>query len=211
MPQTKAWTDLKAHAAAMRDVHMRDLFAQEVRSASTSSRLAFSRTCSSIPPKHRITEETMRLLLALAREAKVEQWRDRMFAGEKINGTEDRAVLHVALRNRSNRPILVDGKDVMPEVNACWRACATSPPGCEAAIGKAHRQTHQRHRQHRHRRIRLGPVMASEALRWPGRRACGRTSSPTSTETHLAETVKRLDPAGTLFIVASRPSPRRRR
>src|SRR5205823_712336 len=68
--------------------------------------------------KHRITAETLRLLFALAREAQVERWRDRMFSGEKINGTEDRAVLHVALRNRSNKPILVDGKDVMPEVNA---------------------------------------------------------------------------------------------
>ena len=65
--------------------------------------------------KNRITDETLRLLLDLARYAKVEEWRDRMFSGEKINITENRAVLHIALRNRSNRPILVDGKDVMPE------------------------------------------------------------------------------------------------
>src|SRR5947208_12886392 len=68
--------------------------------------------------KHRATDDTLRLLLALAKQADVAGWRDKMFAGAKINGTEDRAVLHVALRNRANRPIVVDDKDVMPEVNA---------------------------------------------------------------------------------------------
>ena len=67
--------------------------------------------------KHRINDETMPLLMEMAREAKIENWRDRMFAGEKINITEDRAVLHSALRNRSNTPVIVDGKDVMPNVN----------------------------------------------------------------------------------------------
>ena len=68
--------------------------------------------------KHRITEETLPLLFQMAREANLEQWRERMFSGEKINTTEDRAVLHTALRNRANTPVYVDGKDVMPEVNA---------------------------------------------------------------------------------------------
>jgi len=68
--------------------------------------------------KNRITDETLTLLFDLARQAKVESWRDKMFAGEKINTTEGRAVLHTALRNRSNRPIFVDGKDVMPDINA---------------------------------------------------------------------------------------------
>jgi glucose-6-phosphate isomerase len=67
--------------------------------------------------KNIITEETMALLFDLAREAKVEQWAQRMFNGEVINTTEQRAVLHIALRNRSNREIKVDGQDVMPEVN----------------------------------------------------------------------------------------------
>ena len=66
--------------------------------------------------KHRVTPETVKLLLALAREVKIESWRDRMFAGERINVTEGRPVLHIALRNRTSRPILVDGKDVMPGV-----------------------------------------------------------------------------------------------
>jgi glucose-6-phosphate isomerase len=68
--------------------------------------------------KHRTTDETLKLLFALAKQADVAGWRDKMFAGDKINGTEHRAVLHTALRNRANRPVLVDGKDVMPEVNA---------------------------------------------------------------------------------------------
>jgi glucose-6-phosphate isomerase len=68
--------------------------------------------------KNRITAEVLKLLLALARARKLEEARDAMFAGQKINFTEDRAVLHTALRNRSNKPILVDGKDVTPDVNA---------------------------------------------------------------------------------------------
>jgi glucose-6-phosphate isomerase len=68
--------------------------------------------------KNRITSEVLKLLLALARARKLEEARDAMFAGQKINFTEDRAVLHTALRNRSNKPILVDGKDVTPDVNA---------------------------------------------------------------------------------------------
>lgn len=68
--------------------------------------------------KNLITSETKSLLLELAREASVAEWRDKMFRGEKINVTEDRAVLHVALRNRSNKAIEVDGKDVMPEVRS---------------------------------------------------------------------------------------------
>ena len=76
-----------------------------------------------------------------------------MFPGEKINRTEDRAVLHVALRNRSNRPILVDGKDVMPEVNAVLAKMRGFTDGSERRVEGAHRQAHHGHRQHRHRRL----------------------------------------------------------
>ena len=69
--------------------------------------------------KHRITDETLPLLMQVAREADIEGWRDRMFAGEKINFTEDRAVLHTALRNRSNTPVLVDGKDCLLYTSRC--------------------------------------------------------------------------------------------
>ena len=111
---TSAWKALENHRAATQDLHMRDLFADDpgrfdkftVRTGDML--LDYS--------KNRITSETMSLLRDLAREADVEKWREKMFSGEKINNTEGRAVLHVALRNSADRPILVDGKDVMPDV-----------------------------------------------------------------------------------------------
>src|SRR5215813_1381585 len=114
--ESPTWQALRKPQEKMRDVHMRTLFAEDPA--------RFQRFSLSVGDllldysKNRATDETMKLLFALARQQKVEEWRDKMFAGEKINGTENRAVLHIALRNRSNRPILVDGKDVMPEVNA---------------------------------------------------------------------------------------------
>ena len=70
--------------------------------------------------KNRITDETINLLVNLAKEAKLEDWRDRLFSGDKINFTENRSALHIALRNRSNNPILLDGKDIMPNVKKYW-------------------------------------------------------------------------------------------
>src|SRR5690606_9551511 len=102
------------HYQAIQPLHMRDLFAQDPRRFAKFS-LAVDGILLDYS-KNRITEQTMALLLALAREADVEGWRERMFRGERINFTEDRAVLHVALRNRSDRPIHVNGEDVMPKV-----------------------------------------------------------------------------------------------
>ena len=107
---------LQAHRMQMATTHMRDLFVADPARAERFSLqvgdvlLDYS--------KNRITDETMRLLVRLAEEADVAGWRERMFGGEKINNTENRAVLHVALRNRGNRPVMVDGEDVMPKVNA---------------------------------------------------------------------------------------------
>ncbi|HEY2028681.1 MAG TPA: glucose-6-phosphate isomerase, partial [Myxococcales bacterium] len=109
LTETSAFRALSRHHERMRDVQMRDLFARDPqRFRKFSLRLSDLLVDYS---KHRIEEETLSLLFALARETKVLELRDRMFAGDKINVTEGRAVLHVALRNRSNRPILVDGKD----------------------------------------------------------------------------------------------------
>ena len=109
------WQALQKHQREMADVHMRDLFAHDPqRFERFSLRLGDILFDYS---KNRVTQETMRLLLDLARQANLEQKIAAMFSGQKINTTENRAVLHVALRNRSNRPILVDGEDVMPEVN----------------------------------------------------------------------------------------------
>ncbi len=116
LTQLPAWQALAKHQAEIADVQMRDLFARDPqRFEHFSLRLddiLFDYS------KNRVTAETMGLLCDLARQANVPQKIEAMFSGQKINVTENRAVLHVALRNRSNRPILVDGQDVMPEVNA---------------------------------------------------------------------------------------------
>src|ERR1035437_6731759 len=113
---TVTWKKLEQHHKAITSVQMRDLFAKDpARFATFSLRLGDLLLDYS---KNRITAETMDLLYSLAREAGVEAMRDKMFAGEPINLTEGRAVLHTALRNFSARPVLVAGKDVMPEVRA---------------------------------------------------------------------------------------------
>ncbi len=110
------WQKLSQHQQAISSTHMRDLFAQDAKRFDKFS-LKFADILFDYS-KHRITEETLALLFQLAREAGIESWREKMFSGEKINITENRAVLHTALRNRSNKPVLVDGHDVMPDVNA---------------------------------------------------------------------------------------------
>ena len=110
------WQLLCQHQQKIASVHMRDIFANDA-DRFTKYSLKFSDILLDYS-KHRITDETLPLLFQMAREAKVEEWRDKMFAGEKINITENRAVLHTALRNRANTPVMVDGHDVMPDVNA---------------------------------------------------------------------------------------------
>jgi glucose-6-phosphate isomerase len=134
-----------------------------------------------------------------------------MFTGEKINITEDRAVLHVALRNRSNRPILVDGKDVMPEVNAVLATCAPSPTPSAPARGRATPASDHRRRQHRHRRLRPRPGhghRGAQALRQAGP---ARHFVSNVDGTHIAETLKKLDPRPRSSSSPPRRSPRRRR
>src|SRR5258706_10993082 len=112
---SQSWKKLVEHQREMSRVHMRDLFAEDPDRFNKFS-LKFKDILLDFS-KNRITEQTFKLLLGLTREARLEKWIERMFGGEKINITEGRAVLHVALRNRSNRRIIVDGQDVMPEVN----------------------------------------------------------------------------------------------
>ena len=203
LTQSPAWQTLAAHYDAMSPQHMRDLFeADSQRFEKFSVRfkdilLDYS--------KNRITEETMRLLFDLARQAKLQDWIERMFNGEKINITEDRAVLHVALRNRSNRPINVDGKDVMPEVNAvlahirefteavrngAWTGYTGKAITDIVNIGIGGSD--------------LGPVMATEALKPYGKPGLNVHFVSNIDGTHIVETTKDLNPATTLFIVASK-------
>src|SRR3954471_16733978 len=116
LTQSPAWKALAAHHEKFASTQMRDLFAADGKRFEKFS-LRFQDILLDYS-KNRVSDETMGLLRNLATQADLAGWTKRMFSGEKINVTEDRAVLHIALRNRSNRPILVDGKDVMPEVNA---------------------------------------------------------------------------------------------
>ena len=203
LTESPAWRALAAHRDAMTAVHMRDLFAADVA--------RFDRFSLEVEDvlvdysKNRITGETLKLLFDLARQARVFEWRDRMFAGEKINRTEDRAVLHVALRNRSNRPIVVDGKDVMPEVGAVLAKMRDFTDSVRSGAWKGH--TGKRITDVVNIGIGgsdLGPTMASLALKpyWqPGMR--GHFVSNVD-GTHLAEALAEVAPEQTLFVVESK-------
>jgi glucose-6-phosphate isomerase len=203
LTDSPAWKALARHHAVMRDVHMRVLFDKD------SSRFGrFSLALGDLfvdYSKHRVTEETMKLLFDLASQAKVGEWRDRMFRGEKINGTENRAVLHTALRNRSGKPVLVDGQDVMPEVLAVLTKIRGFTETVRSGAWKGH--TGKRITDIVNIGIGgsdLGPVMATEALR-PYWQVGLRAHFVSNVDgTHLAETVKELDPETTLFIIASK-------
>ena len=198
-----AWQALKQHHFAISGVHLRDLFKAD---AARFERLSLRFHDLLIDySKHRVTGETLGLLFALARQAGVETLRDRMFAGEKINLTEDRSVLHVALRNRSNRPILVDGKDVMPDVNEVlsrlsmftdsvrsgdWRGATGARITDIVNIGIGGSD--------------LGPVMVSEALRPYWQEGLNAHFVSNVDGTHLVEALKVVRPESTLFVIASK-------
>src|SRR3954453_1497391 len=201
--QLEAWKALEAHHRKIAPLQMRDLFKQDPRRFENFS-LRFEDILLDFS-KNRITEETLKLLFDLARESDLKGWTEKMFTGQKINTTEDRAVLHVALRNRSNRPILVDGKDVMPEVNAVlahmrefseairsgsWKGYTGKAITDVVNIGIGGSD--------------LGPVMATEALT-PYSKPGLRVHFVSNVDgTHMAETLKKLDPETALFIVASK-------
>ena len=201
--QSQTWKALEQHKQQIESLKMRDLFGREPdRFQRFSLRLGdllldFS--------KNRITDDTLRLLRQLAREAGVEAMRDKMFAGEPINITEHRAVLHVALRNRANRPILVDGRDVMPDVNAALQHMKTFSDAVRS--GKWTGYTGKSIRNVVNIGIGgsdLGPVMVTEALR-PYRRDDLDLHFVSNVDgTHIAETLKRVSPETTLFLVASK-------
>ncbi len=154
--------------------------------------------------KNLITEETLELLIDLAHEVDLRAGIDAMFNGEKINRTEGRAVLHTALRNRSNRPVMVDGKDVMPEVNA---VLAKIKIFCDKVISGEWKGYTGKAIQHVVNigigGSDLGPVMITEALR-PFKNHLEMHFVSNVDGTHIAETLKKVDPETTLFLVASK-------
>ncbi len=203
LTESPAWQALAKHHASVSAQEMRALFAGDPA--------RFTRFSAAVGDvfldysKNRVTDETMKLLFALARQAGVEEMRDRMFSGEKINITEGRAVLHVALRNRSNRPILVDGKDVMPEVNGVLEKMKKFTHAVRSGAWKGH--TGKRITDVVNIGIGgsdLGPVMATEALRpyWQNGLSAHFVSNVDATQ--LVETLKGLDAESTLFIIASK-------
>ena len=197
------WQALGRHAGAMTPVHLRDLFADDPeRFARFSLRLDDLLLDYS---KNRITDETLRLLLDLARQADVAGWRDRMFAGERINTTEQRAVLHTALRNRSNRPVVLDGQDVMPAVNAVLAQMRDFSERVRSGAWRGH--TGQTITDVVNLGIGgsdLGPLMVCEALK-PYQRSDLRPHFVSNVDgAHLVHTLEGLDAARTLFVVASK-------
>jgi glucose-6-phosphate isomerase len=203
LTESPAWRALAAHRDAMLTAHVRDLFAAD---AGRFERFSLELGDVLVDySKNRVTEETMKLLFDLARQARVLDWRDRMFAGDKINRTEDRAVLHVALRNRSNRPILVDGKDVMPEVNAVLAKMREFTTAVRSGAWKGH--TGKRITDIVNIGIGgsdLGPTMASLALKpyWQTGMRAHFVSNVDGTQ--IVEALKEVNPEQTLFVVESK-------
>ena len=201
--QTKAWQALTAHFEQAQDFELSDLFANDSeRFAKFSAQ--FGSDILLDYSKNLITEETLTKLFALAKETELDAAIADMFNGVKINRTEDRAVLHVALRNRSNTPIIVDGKDVMPAVNAVlakmerftnrivsgeWKGYTGKEITDVVNIGIGGSD--------------LGPYMVSEALAAYKTRLNMHFVSNVDA-THIVETLKDLNPETTLFLIASK-------
>lgn len=199
-----AYAPLQAHYNSLKDQHMRDLFAQDPERFTTFTRqfedilLDFS--------KNRITAETLDLLKQLAEQAGLNDAIGKMFSGDKINRTEDRAVLHVALRNRSNTPILVDGSDVMPAINDVlahmksfterirsgeWKGYTGEAITDVVNIGIGGSD--------------LGPVMVTEALKPYADDKKLRVHFVSNVDgVHIYETLQTVRPETTLFLIASK-------
>ena len=200
---THAWKSLETHKAELSNITIQDLFKQEKNRFGDYS-LTFNNQILVDFSKNNINQTTLSLLRQLAQECALDSAKEAMFTGEKINRTENRAVLHTALRNRSNTPVLVDGKDVMPEVNAvltkmkdfCQRIISGEWKGytgkaitdvVNIGIGGSD----------------LGPYMVTEALR-PYKNHLNMHFVSNVDGTHIAETLKKVNPETTLFLVASK-------
>ncbi len=203
LTQLAAWKNLQAHYQDIETIHLRNLFADDPQRFEK-----FSLTFNNIlfdHSKHRITTTTLKLLIDLAKQSGLQEKIHRMFSGEKINSTEQRSVLHIALRNRSNRPILVDGQDVMPQINAVlkkmagfceqvrngqWLGATGQPITDIVNIGIGGSD--------------LGPLMVTEALKPYGHDRLSVHFVSNVDATHLTETLRPLNPETTLFLIASK-------
>ena len=203
MIKTKIWKALQAHYEVISGQHMRDMFAGD-RERFNKFSLQHNHLLLDYS-KNRINEETMSLLFQLVREADLENWIKRMFNGERINHTEKRAVLHTALRNRSDQPVMLDGQDVMPEVRAelkkirelaeavrqrKWRGFSGQPITDVINIGIGGSS--------------LGPEMVTDALRPYGIHDMRFHFVSNVDENHIMDTLELLKPETSLFIISSK-------
>ncbi len=198
-----SWQALQAHAEQMKAKHLKELFAADDQ--------RFSKFSINLPAmlldfsKNRITDETQSLLLALAEESGVEQWRGKMFAGEHINATEDRAVMHVALRDRSDKPIMIDGVDARPAVQAEldrmrkladrvrsgeWKGFTGKSITDVVSIGIGGSN--------------LGPLMVTEALNAYNDKRLTMHYVSNIDGVQIAETLAKVSPETTLFVISSK-------
>jgi glucose-6-phosphate isomerase len=201
--KTKSWEKLTDHYEIMKHVHMKRLFAEDPERFKNFS-IRFNDIFVDYS-KNIITGETIKLLIGLAHETGLRDAIKKMFKGDKINETENRAVLHVALRNRENTPIYVDGKDVMPEVNAVlkkmqdfsssvisgqWKGYTKKKVSDIVNIGIGGSD--------------LGPVMVTACLKPYAKQGVSVHFVSNVDGTHITETLKRLNPETTLFLIASK-------
>jgi len=203
LTERASWKALQAHFEQIKDVRMRDMFDQDkdrFKKFSTQMDdilLDFS--------KNRINEETFRLLCDLARDADIENWRDRMFSGEPINISEYRPVLHTALRNRSNTPVFVDGENVMPKIN---RVLAQMRYFTERVRG-GHLRGYSGHLITDVVNIGiggsdLGPHVVCDSMKPYAQRGMNVHFVSNVDPTHLTEILKFVKPESTLFIISSK-------
>jgi glucose-6-phosphate isomerase len=203
LTKRKAWKSLQTHYKKVRGLHLRDLFADDPKRAGQMTAEAVGLVLDY--SKNRITGETIDLLVKLAKESDLRERIDAMFQGEKINATEKRAVLHVALRAPKGTSIVVDGENVVPQVHMVLDKMAAF----------SNRVRNGEWRGHTGKRIRnvinigiggsdLGPVMAYEALKHYSDRAMTFRFVSNIDGTDFAEAVRDLDPSETLFIVSSK-------
>ena len=200
---TESWKKLSSHFSAIESTHLKDWFAKDPQRFEKLS-LRFEDILLDYS-KNRITEETIELLVSLAEECQLKEAIAAMFNGEKINFTEGRSVLHVALRNLSNTAVKVDGKDVMPDVNRVlaqmeefsgslirgeWKGYSGKAINTVVNIGIGGSD--------------LGPVMVTEALKAYKKTNINTLFVSNVDGTHIAETLKKVDPETTLFMIASK-------
>jgi glucose-6-phosphate isomerase len=203
LTKRKAWSALRAHHKTVQSVHLRKLFADNPKRAEKFSLEALGIYFDY--SKNRITDKTVTLLLQLARESGLREHIDAMFRGEKINITENRAVLHVALRAPKDQTILVDGKNVVPEVHAVLDKMTAFCNRVRSGEWKGH--TGKRIRNVINIGIGgsdLGPVMAYEALKYYSERSMTFRFVSNVDGNDFAEAVIDLDPSETLFIISSK-------